>query len=998
MTKTTTSPATTIPLPPARQFSPPMQRPSIDMPPITHDVIALISGGKDSFLAILHCLAQNHHVVALANLHPPVQSPPSSPALSPPANAATNATADTAPDPNSYMYQTVGHTLIPLYARALSIPLYRGEILGTVVNSQRDYHPSGSTSPPPSDSTPPQREPAEPADETESLIPLLRRIQRAHPSATALVSGAILSSYQRSRIESVALRLGLVPLAPLWQYPFLPTPVPRAAGLLEDVAAVGLEARMVKVASGGLDEGFLWGDLRDAAMRRRVESGVGRFGGSVLGEGGEFESLVVDGPEDLFQGRIDLAEAERVVRRGEGGEAYLEFAGGRVLKKEEKKPLARDNISGEEWRRRLRVPGLWDERFKALVRRIKEPVLPRTCSSAFDNDDPDIEYHPIPTEQPPRPSPLLSKRIIIPQAQTTYTRSTLTLSNLTFVSSSPSSPSPPSPSTLTPLPFPPPSSSSVIAIRQTHSIISHLRTLLATFQPPRSPSDILFTTLLLRHMSHFPIVNAAYAEFFAEGEGGGKPIPPARVTVGCGDRLPPEVEVMMRVVVARGTEEDDETGATRGGTGATRGEGNKDGLHVQSRSYWAPANIGPYSQAVVCAMPPLLLPRKLEAEEEEGQGFGQPVAMYVAGQIPLVPASMQVFTGREEGEEHRVHKGEWHAPEKENEKKEEEEDEEEDEAEEEEDDEEKRKAQFGPQTCLALQHLWRVGATMRVQWWMGAVAFLASPPPPSPRKRDDSEREREREMEMEMDRRARTAWSAWNMIHDPTVSNTDAQDEAAGEADEPGFDVWDRKYGLAANWGVGKDEEQQHQLPDFAVVRGDAGSGSAEGADGSGRTDKTTTTTPGFFAVQVHQLPRGCPVEWHSPLGVRALARFHLASSSPARGGGYPRTTCTAPGLGSITFVSIPLLHTRAGVEAQLAAIAHHVRAAAGTLKRMAGGVEMTVYASPRWVGADVEHGQADEEEEIHTAIAKAQLIPCAAVWGPAGTRLAAGVVLSIGF
>ena len=59
------------------------------------NVIALISGGKDSLFSILHCQANGHTVVALANLHP-----------------APSSNDDE--DINSYMYQTVGHSVIPL--------------------------------------------------------------------------------------------------------------------------------------------------------------------------------------------------------------------------------------------------------------------------------------------------------------------------------------------------------------------------------------------------------------------------------------------------------------------------------------------------------------------------------------------------------------------------------------------------------------------------------------------------------------------------------------------------------------------------------------------------------------------------------------------------------------------------------------------------------------------------------------------------------------------
>lgn len=40
---------------------------------------------------------------------------------------------------DSYMYQTVGHHAIDLYAEALDLPLYRGFIKGTSVNTGRVY-------------------------------------------------------------------------------------------------------------------------------------------------------------------------------------------------------------------------------------------------------------------------------------------------------------------------------------------------------------------------------------------------------------------------------------------------------------------------------------------------------------------------------------------------------------------------------------------------------------------------------------------------------------------------------------------------------------------------------------------------------------------------------------------------------------------------------------------------------------------------------------------
>ena len=127
------------------------------------NVIALVSGGKDSFFSILHCLANGHNIVALDNLHP-----------------SPSATSDDE-DLNSYMYQTVGHSVIPLYEQALGIPLYRQEITGKAVNSDRDY-------------AAPLHGGAQEQDETEDLVPLLRKAMLAHPEANAVCSGAILST------------------------------------------------------------------------------------------------------------------------------------------------------------------------------------------------------------------------------------------------------------------------------------------------------------------------------------------------------------------------------------------------------------------------------------------------------------------------------------------------------------------------------------------------------------------------------------------------------------------------------------------------------------------------------------------------------------------------------------------------------------------------------------------------------------------------------------
>ena len=221
-------------------------------------IVALISGGKDSFFSLLHCIANGHDVVALANLHP--------------ASPAEGASIE---DTDSFMYQTIGHAVIPLYEKALGLPLYRQEIAGSAVNQSKSYGPTPNE--------------AEKADETESLVPLLRKVMAAHPEVNAVSTGAILSDYQRTRVESVALRLGLTPLSYLWQYPHLPPGT--QTSLLEDMAAVGQDARIIKVASGGMDDSFLWQNVADFKTKNRLVKAAQRFGtdgdGAALGEGGE---------------------------------------------------------------------------------------------------------------------------------------------------------------------------------------------------------------------------------------------------------------------------------------------------------------------------------------------------------------------------------------------------------------------------------------------------------------------------------------------------------------------------------------------------------------------------------------------------------------------------------------------------------------------------------------------------------------------------------------
>ena len=633
------------------------------------NVIALISGGKDSFLSMLHCLHNNHRVIALANLHPSQPSETS--------------------DLNSYMYQTVGHAVIPLYEHALGLPLYRRQISGSAINTERDYEPASSSD-------------ALREDETESLLLLLADIIKAHPEANAVCSGAIQSSYQRTRVESVAIRLGLIPLSYLWQYPCLPIPTPSEVGLLEDVAAVGLDARIVKVASGGIDEDFLWGSLQDEDLRKKLEKSVARFGGSVLGEGGEYETIVVDGPGDTWKRRLEIGENVRKAARGEGGDCWINFTPGSVV-------VERDGQVAQSTR--LNIPRTWDPVFGQLFGTQNEAIKLADGYAASV-----IER-------------LNATETCVPRESINKIRSTWTLNNVHGMNFG------------------------MNTEEEMHAIKENL---LDSFERyGLSIDDVVFTMIILRSMEDFASVNRAYSKLF------NKPNPPARLTVACGDSLPKYINISIYLRL--------DTGARR----------SRLGLHVQSRSYWAPANIGPYSQAIAVPL------------AKDGNGAS---AVYTAGQIPLVSHTMETYGINNQQ------------------------------------DPESELIIFWGQTCLALQHLWRVSKSTEVTWWTYGIAFFVG------------------ETDWDVGRKASLTWLAWKKLHEPALWKNE---DIPSENDE--LDLWDKKYGGQTTFSDGKKEVP---LPAFQLRRP---------AEQYMLRSGSNTEMPAFFAMQVDGLPRGCKVEWHAP-------------------------------------------------------------------------------------------------------------------------------------
>nr|XP_030130420.3 diphthine--ammonia ligase isoform X1 [Taeniopygia guttata] len=272
-------------------------------------VVALISGGKDSCYNMMQCVAAGHQIVALANLRP----------------AENTGQTD---ELDSYMYQTVGHHAIDLYADALDLPLYRGFIKGTSVNTGRVYTACQE-------------------DEVEDLYQLMKLVKDKE-GVEGVSVGAILSDYQRVRVEDVCRRLNLQPLAYLWHW--------NQEILLKEMISSNIQAIIIKVAAfgssrakrkirmirnitclhsfTGLDPdkhlGKTLGEMEPVLLELSEKYGV-----HVCGEGGEYETFTLDCP--LFKKKIVVDSAKVVMHSADAFApvAYLHFLKLHLENKEE---------------------------------------------------------------------------------------------------------------------------------------------------------------------------------------------------------------------------------------------------------------------------------------------------------------------------------------------------------------------------------------------------------------------------------------------------------------------------------------------------------------------------------------------------------------------------------------------------------------------------------------------------------------------------------------
>ncbi len=114
-----------------------------------------------------------------------------------------------------------------------------------------------------------------------------------------IVIGGIESKYQKDRFERICENLGIKLISPLWKR----DPYEIAKKIVNE-----FEVIFVKVSAMGLDENWL-GRKFDSSALNELKELYKKYKIHIAGEGGEFETLVLDAP--LYKRRIKIIEATK---------------------------------------------------------------------------------------------------------------------------------------------------------------------------------------------------------------------------------------------------------------------------------------------------------------------------------------------------------------------------------------------------------------------------------------------------------------------------------------------------------------------------------------------------------------------------------------------------------------------------------------------------------------------------------------------------------------
>lgn len=170
-------------------------------------------------------------------------------------------------NPDSYMFHTPNISLAALQAQAMDIPLIEQSTLG------------------------------EKESELEDLKEALKRAKQSY-GIEGICVGALYSDYQQERVNRICEELGLRCFSPLWHKD--------QTRLVTEMIDAGFVMVIQHVAAFGLDKSWLNVPLTHEHVEK-LQLLETKYGVNVAGEGGEYETFVLDAP--MFKKKIEITHS-----------------------------------------------------------------------------------------------------------------------------------------------------------------------------------------------------------------------------------------------------------------------------------------------------------------------------------------------------------------------------------------------------------------------------------------------------------------------------------------------------------------------------------------------------------------------------------------------------------------------------------------------------------------------------------------------------------------
>ncbi len=209
----------------------------------------LFSGGKDSFLAMLKMMKE-HEIACLISV--------------------------ISANRESYMFHVPGIEFVDYSAKAVDLSLIKQETKG------------------------------EKEKELKDLENAIKKAVEKH-KIDGIVSGAIASNYQASRIQKICDKLGVKCFNPLWQK--------NQINALNEIVEKKIKVIITGVACYPLNESWL-GRMIDKKFIKDVLLLEKKYKINPAGEGGEFETMVIDSPVHKYS--LKIVEAKKIFSKNYG--------------------------------------------------------------------------------------------------------------------------------------------------------------------------------------------------------------------------------------------------------------------------------------------------------------------------------------------------------------------------------------------------------------------------------------------------------------------------------------------------------------------------------------------------------------------------------------------------------------------------------------------------------------------------------------------------------